>query len=598
MSVTQKVTVNNKVIPPGITRYETYSNGLPLYGGVNDPRMGTFDQRAKCKTCDCAYTGGSNGNKINDCPGHFGHIELARPVFHVGFLDTALKVLRCVCFHCSRLRIDARDFKYRLAKQISDPKKRLAYLHDVCRNKQFCVFGLENIREGLSEETSENLAGGGGEDASGGGCGGPQPKFSKLGLRVEVEFPAGFSDEELPGGGDRKQTLSASKVHDIFKGISDEDMVLLGLDPRYSRPDWLIITVLPVPPPHVRPSVALDGGMNRSEDDLTHQLVNIVKANNTLDNCVRSGEPHLIIENFEQQLLQYKISALFDNEQAGQPQETQRSGKPLKTLRQRLKGKEGRIRGNLMGKRVDFSARTVITADPNLGIDQVGVPRSIALNLTFPETVTAFNHDHLAALVARGPLEHPGAKFIIRHDGVRVDLRYVRNKNDLILEYGWVVERHLTDDDVIVFNRQPSLHKMSIMGHRVKVLDWSTFRLNLSVTSPYNADFDGDEMNLHVPQSVTAKAEVQELMMVPRNIVSPQSNKPVMGIVQQDTLMAVAKMTRRDAFIPRDLMMNILMWVDDWDGRMPAPAIYKPVPLWTGKQLFSVICPKVRFVGL
>ncbi|CAN0258892.1 unnamed protein product, partial [Ectocarpus sp. 13 AM-2016] len=163
---------------------------------------------------------------------------------------------------------------------------------------------------------------------------------------------------------------------------------------------------------------------------------------------------------------------------------------------------------------------------------QVGVPKSIALNLTVPELVTAFNVEEMAQLVARGPLEHPGARYIVRHDGVRVDLRFVRNKNSLTLQYGYAVERHLRDDDIIIFNRQPSLHKMSIMGHRVKVLDWSTFRMNLSVTSPYNADFDGDEMNLHVPQSLVAKAEAQELMMVPRNIVSPQSNKPVMGIVQ------------------------------------------------------------------
>ncbi|CAN0036308.1 unnamed protein product, partial [Ectocarpus sp. 12 AP-2014] len=199
-----------------------------------------------------------------------------------------------------------------------------------------------------------------------------------------------------------------------------------------------------------------------------------------LEACVRTGEPAHIVESFEQ-LLQYKVAALFDNERAGQPQETQRSGKPLKTLRARLKGKEGRIRGNLMGKRVDFSARTVITADPNLGIDQVGVPKSIALNLTVPELVTAFNVEEMAQLVARGPLEHPGARYIVRHDGVRVDLRFVRNKNSLTLQYGYAVERHLRDDDIIIFNRQPSLHKMSIMGHRVKVLDWSTFRMNLSV---------------------------------------------------------------------------------------------------------------------
>ncbi|CAM9431387.1 unnamed protein product [Chrysoparadoxa australica] len=590
MSVTQQVTVNNQLIPAGITRFETYTNGQPTLGGVNDPRMGTFDATSRCKTCDCTYKGadgfgggGLVGTQLNDCPGHFGHIELAKPVYHVGFIDTVLKILRCVCFHCSRIRLDKNDFKFMRACQIRSAKVRLSHLHDLCRNKDRCLFGTGDLDlEGLPQEMD-------GEAPH--GCGGYLPKFTKVGGRVEVEYPPDMDD--VPGGGDRKSTLSADKVYDIFRNISDEDIKILGLDPKYSRPEWLLITVLPVPPPHVRPTVVMDGGLNRSEDDLTHQLVNIIKVNTSLQNCIRVGEPNHIVEQFEQ-LLTYKISALFDNEQAGQPQETQRSGKPLKTLRQRLKGKEGRIRGNLMGKRVDFSARTVITADPNLGIDQVGVPRSIALNLTVPEMVTPFNHEELAKLVAKGPHEHPGAKYIIRHDGMRRDLRYIRNKNDLVLEYGWVVERHLRDEDIIIFNRQPSLHKMSIMAHQVKVLDWSTFRMNLSVTSPYNADFDGDEMNLHVPQSLTAKAEAQELMMVARNIVSPQSNKPVMGIVQ-DSLLAVAKMTKRDTFIKRDLMMNVLMWVEGWDGKMPAPAIYKPTPLWTGKQLFSVICPMVNF---
>lgn len=177
-----------------------------------------------------------------------------------------------------------------------------------------------------------------------------------------------------------------------------------------------------------------------------------------------------------------------------------------------------------------------------------------------------------------------------------MDLRYVRSKDDFALQFGWVVERHLRDDDVVVFNRQPSLHKMSIMCHRVKVLDWSTFRLNLAVTSPYNADFDGDEMNLHVPQSLGARAEASNLMKVSKLVVSPQSNRPVMSIVQ-DSLLAVQRMTKRDTFIEKDLFFNTLMWIKTWDGRVPAPAVLKPRPLWTGKQLFSLILPTLNIRG-
>ncbi|KAH9165066.1 hypothetical protein AeNC1_018579, partial [Aphanomyces euteiches] len=273
-------------------------------------------------------------------------------------------------------------------------------------------------------------------------------------------------------------------------------------------------------------------------------------------------------------------------------------------MRQRLRGKEGRIRGNLMGKRVDFSARTVITADPNLAVDQVGVPRSIAMNLTVPERVTPFNMALMHELISRGPLEHPGAKYIIREDGNRIDLRYIKSKSDLALKCGWIVERHLRDDDYVLFNRQPSLHKMSIMAHRVKVLDWSTFRLNISVTLPYNADFDGDEMNLHVPQSMTARAEAQELMIVHKNIITPQRNAPVLGIVQ-DSLLGVQKFTKRNIFIEKDLMMNMLMWVYTWDGKVPTPAILLPDktqagkyrPIWTGKQIMSTIMPNINFMG-
>ena len=220
----------------------------------------------------------------------------------------------------------------------------------------------------------------------------------------------------------------------------------------------------------------------------------------------------------------------------------------------------------------------------------MGVPRSIAKTLTFPEIVTPFNITEMQALIGNGPTEHPGARYVIRDNGDRIDLRNNVRGADLHLNYGDRVERHIRDGDIVLFNRQPSLHKMSMMGHRVKVMPYSTFRLNLSVTTPYNADFDGDEMNLHVPQSYESKAEISEICLVPKQIVSPQANRPVMGIVQ-DTLCGIRKFTKRDTFLTRNLVMNICMWLPDWDGRIPEPAIVKPVPLWTGKQILSLIVP-------
>ena len=621
--MTQKITLSNgEIIRAGVTKLERYKNGIPVYGSVADPRMGS-NTLARCKTCDCSYAG--SGSKMDDCPGHFGHIELCRPVYHCGFIDEVVRILRCVCFSCSRLLLDENSPKDREALKVNDPETRFRRVHDRCKRETVrCestnVDNLNTFLDAIdlnqpngvsatnavkseAQEFMNMLGTDSSTDADEASkrastntnskppCGATMPKFRREGMTVYVTYPDDM--ETIPGTGQRKQVLSAAKVFEVFRRISDEDVVKIGFDPKWARPEWMLVTVLPVPPPHVRPTV-MEGDM-QSEDDLTFQLTNIVKANTVLEDAIVKGHPRLVIADLEA-LLQARITSFFDNERDDNPRETQKTGRPLKTLRQRLRGKEGRIRGNLMGKRVDFSARTVITADPNLSIDQVGVPRSVALILTVPVTVTPFNIHELRQLVANGPLEWPGAMYIIRADQSRIDLRYVRSKNDIVLEYGWTVERHLRDDDIVLFNRQPSLHKMSIMGHRAKILDWSTFRLNLSVTTPYNADFDGDEMNLHVPQSITARADADNLMMVPRNIITPQNNRNVMGIVQ-DALLGVRFMTLRDVFIEKADFLCAMMWISTWDGFVPAPAIIKPRPLWTGKQLFSMICPKINYRG-
>nr|GMC96905.1 DNA-directed RNA polymerase II subunit 1 [Ipomoea batatas] len=521
-------------------------------------------------------------------PGHFDHLELAKPMFHIGFMKTVLSILCCVCFSCSKILADEEDPKFKQAMRIRKPKNRLKKILEACENKTKCEGGDEiNLQGQDSEEPVKNHKG---------GCGAQQPKISIDGMKMvaEYEFQKKKNDdpEQMPEPVERKQQLTAEKVLSILKRISDEDCQLLGLNPKYARPDWMILQVLPIPLPPVRPSVMMDTS-SRSEDDLTHQLAMIIRHNENLKRQERNGAPAHIISEFAQ-LLQFHIATYFDNELPGQPRATQRSGRPIKSICSRLKAKEGRIRGNLMGKRVDFSARTVITPDPTINIDQLGVPWSIALNLTYPETVTPYNIERLKELVEYGPHPPPGktgAKYIIRDDGQRLDLRYLKKSSDQHLELGYKVERHLNDGDFVLLNRQPSLHKMSILGHRIKIMPYSTFRLNLSVTSPYNADFDGDEMNMHVPQSFETRAEVLELMMVPKCIVSPQSNRPAMGIVQ-DTLLGCRKITKRDTFIEKDVFMNILMWWEDFDGKVPAPAILKPRPLWTGKQVFNLIIPK------
>ena len=423
-----------------------------------------------------------------------------------------------------------------------------------------------------------------------GGCGNRQPEVRRDGLKLMASYKPVKGEDENEGQQPEKYQITPEMALKIFRNMTPEEIRMIGMSNDYARPEWMIITVLPVPPPPVRPSIKVDAGDGPTgEDDLTYKLGDIIRANGNVRRGETEGTPAHIVEEF-QTLLQFHVATYMSNDTAGQPQALQKSGRPVKAIRARLKGKEGRVRGNLMGKRVDFSARTVITGDPNLSLDEVGVPRSIARTLTYPETVTPYNIDKLHQLVRNGPNEHPGARYVIRDGGERIDLRYHRRAGEIMLNYGWKVERHIVDGDFIIFNRQPSLHKESMMGHRVRVMPYSTFRLNLSVTSPYNADFDGDEMNLHVPQSEETRAEVNQLCMVPLNIVSPQRNSPLMGIVQ-DTLCGIYKICRRDVFLNQDQVMNILLWVPDWDGVIPQPAVLKPVPMWTGKQIISLVIP-------
>ena len=555
----------------------------PRIGGLNDPRLGSIDRNFKCQTC---------GEDMKECPGHFGHIELAKPVFHIGFMPKIKKLCECVCMNCGKLLLDEHtNPHFAAAIKIRDPKKRFQAVWNLCKTKMVCEVDPPDE----DDDEDMGLNGPNGADKKPkfrrGGCGSIQPTIRKDGLKLWGTWRRNSVDDDTEQI-ERRQ-VHADEVLNVFKHISAEDCEKLGFSNEWARPEWMVLTVLPVPPPPVRPSVAFTDS-KRSEDDLTYKLADILKANINVQKFLMDGSPQHVINEFEA-LLQYHVATYMDNDIAGQPQALQKSGRPIKSIRARLRGKEGRLRGNLMGKRVDFSARSVISGDPNIELDQVGVPKTVAKTLTYPEIVTPYNIEKLTQLVRNGPNQYPGARYVIRDSGERIDLRFNKRAGDIQLQYGWKVERHLMDGDPVLFNRQPSLHKMSMMCHKVRVMPFSTFRINLSVTTPYNADFDGDEMNMHVPQSYETKAELEEICAVPRQIVSPQSNKPVMGIVQ-DTLVGVRKMTLRDNFIEYDQVMNMCFWIPSWDGVVPQPAILKPKPLWTGKQIFSLTIPKGIFM--
>jgi DNA-directed RNA polymerase II subunit RPB1 len=342
----------------------------------------------------------------------------------------------------------------------------------------------------------------------------------------------------------------------IFKRISDDDITFMGFSPKWSRPEWMICQVMMVPPPAVRPSVRNDS-QQRSEDDLTHILVNIVKTNQTIFSKIKSNASENVIDDWTNVLTYYACTQI-NNKIPGVPPVIQRSGRPLKSIGERLNGKGGRIRGNLMAKRVDYSARTVIGAEPNISIRELGVPIRIAKNLTKPVVVNKRNYDFCMKLVQNGPDNYPGAKTIEKKNGVSYNLRYI-DRSTVVLDHGDIVHRHMMDGDPVLFNRQPSLHRMSMMCHLAKIMMvGDTFRMNVADTKPYNADFDGDEMNLHMPQDVESEIELKMLAAVPYQIISPANNSPIIGIFQ-DNMLGSYQFTRPNIEFSKKDAMNLLM---------------------------------------
>ena len=518
--------------------------------------MGVLDQGKRCPT---------DGQDSRFCPGYFGHIELATPVFHYQYLSKYItKILECICFRCSKLKIDR--------KRILQECPNFFKLKEQARWKE-----IKSLTEKINRcgEKCEN------------GCMAKCP--SKYSHSPKENFSKICAEWKDPNNKDSqgkniitKTYLTAAMVLKIFKRISDEDIETMGFSKIWCRPEWMICTVLAVPPPAVRPSVKQDNSQ-RMEDDLTCKLIEILKHNNELKKKILSNAPE--IDGWVN-LLQYDIATFSDNDMQNIAPSCQRSGRPLKSIKQRLEGKEGRIRGNLMGKRVDYSARSVITPDPNINIDELGVPKKIAMNLTFPEVVSEYNIERLQKLVKNGPFIYPGAKYIMFKKSNRTDyLEYSKNSQ---IEIGDTVHRHLLNGDIVLFNRQPSLHKLSMMAHKVRVMEYNTFRLNVSVTTPYNADFDGDEMNMHVPQSIQTQTELKCLVSVPLHVISPGESKPKITIVQ-DTLLGVYRLTReKNIVFNTKEFMNIMMKNTRFNG-----FIDNDKKEFNGHDIFSSVLPKL-----
>ena len=502
-----------------VTSRDTYNNNKPLIGGLFDPRMGVLEPGMICPTDGLTYI---------DTPGYFGHIELARPVFAIQHIKDIMKICRCVCFKCSKLLINKQSHKHILDLPGED---RWHY-----------VSGLASKLKRCGEATLD-------------GCGCKQPDIKLEGMATIL---ANWENMETQNGDQNIQMkLTPEIILKIFKRISDDDITFMGFHPLWSRPSWMILEVLPVPPPAMRPSVKHDA-QQRSEDDLTHIYINIIKTNNILKDKMANPETNVNVIDGWFTILQHSIAMIVNNKIKGVAPMAQRSGRPLNCIMGRLNSKNGRIRGNLMGKRVDYSARSVITGDPNLSVKELGVPLKIAMNITKPMMVNDRNRDFLMKLVQSGPDEYPGAKILVRKNGEHISLRYV-DRDSLHLENGDIVHRHMMDGDAVLFNRQPSLHRMSMMCHIVKVMKvGDTFRMNVGDTKPYNADFDGDEMNMHMPQNILAETELRQLAAILYQVISPASNAPIIGIYQ-DSLLGSYRMTRPNIRFTHMQAMDLLM---------------------------------------
>ena len=684
---------------------DTYKDdGHAYHQGLMDPKMGVIEPGIRCDTC---------GNKHDDCPSHFGHIQLELPVMHVGFTNLVRNCLKATCNSCNRVLLHEVAGTHPVDEEKSE--------QDYYRSKVLDII----VKHGVGSTEFKKII----KEIEKLCCHKKRMVCMHCGEeqgKIMLDKPTGFKEKKEDKS---EHKLNARDVREWLEGIPGSDLLFIGMDKDSSRPEWTIMRVLPVPPITVRPSITLDSG-DRSEDDLTHKLVDVLRINQRLRENRDQGAPQLIVEDLWE-LLQYHITTYFNNQTSGIPPARHRSGRPLKTLTQRLKGKEGRFRSNLSGKRVNFCARSVISPDPCLGINEVGVPRRVAKELTVPVRVTSRNREQLRQMILRGPDVHPGVNYIVRGDSHRVritdrtkfiwsgfrchnpechggdierdepypgrspalnsvlpapnflpgleiveekirkpdgtietigwkpDLESTihnlrgedENGNSLpegdanaIIHYRWefehnhpdeefpeqlhvicphcgspvaeeseertpvedrlstvdweerkpkpgmVVERHLIDGDVTIFNRQPSLHRMSMMVHEVRVMKGKTFRFNLAVCTPYNADFDGDEMNLHVIQSEEARAEAKILMRVQEHILSPRYGGSVIGGIH-DHITGAFLLTHGDRIIPKHQALQVLGTIS-WTGELPK--LVKDddgVPGYIGRELLNLLIP-------
>lgn len=516
---------------------EITSSKLQGPNTVYDPRMGVLDFDKTCVTC---------GQSGKQCVGHFGHIVLQTRICNPLYIKVILSILKCICFKCSRLLL-------------SEGK---LYMNDLLKSNMSQRFTLISKFMDKVEICSH--------------CNSCQPKFvfSNTDKNIYMNFKLKHSTERV--------LLSDDEIFKLFCNMNSKDIKILGLQSKNIEPKDLVFNVIPILPPCSRPFVVAES--LTCDDDLTLQYVEVLKCNmNIIKNENEIKKTRYI------QMLKFRLRSLFDNSNDKQKVS---NGRPMKGIKKRLSGKDGLIRNNLMGKRVDKSARSVIGPDPFLKVNEIGIPHEIAKNLSYSVKVNRYNKTFLEKLI-----QEQKVNYVIRknknNETFRINIKYgtlkfvskiefgdliYRNKiflfevkketdkfkiengdqiyrggkfldttdhkmyKSFVLEIGDIVERQLINNDILLLNRQPTLHRGSMIAQRIKIMKGKTIRLNLAVTSSFNADFDGDEMNLFCPSSIEAETELEQLSTVDNFMLNPQNSSSNISIVQ-DTILAIFKLT-------------------------------------------------------
>lgn len=475
-----------------VTNSTGIENGISKPGSLYDRRMGTVTNKVLCSTCNL---------DVNKDPGHFGHIKFAVPIFHISFIDIVKNILMCTCFKCGNMLVDLPEI---LSLPIGD---RIKVCKDKVKNKKICT----------------------------------KCKFDN---DIKYDTKTDVYNIMFKYKNDKGAFMNPQIVKDNFRKLRDIDIEMLGLSPKFSRPEWFIFDSMLVVPPPFRPVIFSNEGNNKSEDNIFKSLSTIIKTNTKLEaELNKNNDIYDISSNAYQTYKAFCMSvASYITNKYNQREGGLKSiitNKPLASIKEIISSKNGLVREKIMGKRVDYSGRSVISAETKLNSNELGVPLHICMILLEKEVVSKYNIQKLRGIVKNGPNKWPGAKDIIKGDRRihLIDNDKILQKMAEELQYGDIIYRHLMDGDKVIFNRQPTLHKLSILGFDVVVMPGcKSFRLPTSVTTPFNADYDGDEMNIHKNHSMFAKSEIRNIMYTNHHFIDPSNSDTIIQPIQDNIL--------------------------------------------------------------